>query len=98
VSGFLTGMLIGQTAFASYAVPPENTGSGVIEYVNYANRTITVNGHIYMVSSKANYVSQAVRNMGGLQAGMKVQFIANGPVSNPTSQITSVVVLPSTPR
>jgi len=94
--GLLMGMALCPAAFASYAVPPENISSGVVQAVNYASHTVTVNGHIYKISPKAAYVSDAVKNIGGLQAGIKIQFIANGPVVNPASQITTIVVLPPT--
>lgn len=81
-------------AFASYAVPPENISSGVVQDIDYASNTVTVNGHVYKISPKAAYVSDSVSNIGGLQIGMKIQFIANGPVTNRTSQITNIVVLP----
>ncbi len=96
--GLLMGMALCPAAFASYMVPPENISNGVVQAVNYANQTITVNGHIYKISPKAAYASEAVKNIGGLQAGMKIQFIANGPVANPASQITNIVILPPTPQ
>jgi len=98
VAGLFMGMLICPVAFASYAIPPENISSGVVEDINYAANTVTVNGHIYKISPKAAYVSEAVNNIGGLQIGMKIQFIENGPVADRTSQITNIVVLPPAPK
>ena len=89
-------IFLSPAAFASYAVPPQNMVSGVVQEVNYASNTVTVGGHVYKISPKATYVSEGVKNIGGLQTGMKMQFIANGPVANPTSQITNIVVLPPT--
>jgi hypothetical protein len=83
-------------AFASYAVPPDNISSGVIQAIDYANNSIIVNGHTYKISPKAAYVSETVSNIGGLQNGMRIQFIENGPVTDAASQITNIVVLPPT--
>jgi len=93
-AGLLMGMCLCPAAFASYAVPAANMGTGVVQAVDYASNTFTVNGHIYKVSPKATYAGETVTNIGGLQTGMKIRFIANGPIANPASQITDVVVLP----
>lgn len=94
LAGLCTAMFLCPAAFASYAVPPENISSGVVQDIDYASNTVTVNGHVYKISAKAAYVSDSVKNIGGLQAGMKIRFIANGPVAKRTSQITNIVVLP----
>ncbi len=87
-------MLLCPPAFASYLVPPGNIGKGVVQSINYATNTVTVNGHVYRVSPKAAYAGNNVKNLGGLQAGMKIQFIADGPVADSHSRITKVMVLP----
>lgn len=94
--GLLMVVFLCPAAFASYAVPAENISSGVVQDVDYTSNTVTVNGHVYKISSKAAYVSDSVSNIGGLQVGMKIRFIANGPITNRTSQITNIVVLPHT--
>jgi hypothetical protein len=86
--------LLCPAAFASYAVPPENMSSGVVQAIDYAGNTVTVNGHVYKIAPKAAYVSDNVKNIGGLQIGMKIRFIANGPITSHNSQITNLVVLP----
>lgn len=96
LASLIMGMVLCPAAFASYAVPPENISSGVVQDVNYASNSVTVNGHIYKISPKAAYVSDTVSNIGGLQNGMKIRFIANGPVTDRTSQIINIVVLPPT--
>lgn len=93
-AGLLMGMCLCPAVFASYAVPPANMGTGVVQAVDYASNTFTVNGHVYRISPKATYAGEAVTTIGGLQAGMKIRFIANGPLANPASQITNLVVLP----
>ena len=93
-SGLLLAVFLCPCAFASYAVPPENMATGVVEAINYVNHSITVNGHVYRISPKATYASDSVKNIGGLQTGMKIQIIANGPVANSKSKITNIVVLP----
>lgn len=87
-------MLLCPPVFASYLVPPAHIGKGVVQSINYASNTITVNGHVYRISPKAAYAGNNVKNIGGLQAGMKIQFIADGPVANSHSRITKVMVLP----
>jgi hypothetical protein len=98
IVGLIMAAMLCPTAFASYAIPPENISSGVVQEINYASNTVTVNGHVYKISPKAAYVSDNVRNIGGLQTGMRIQFIANGPVSKQSSQIINIVVLPPTPQ
>ncbi|HVA55340.1 MAG TPA: hypothetical protein VNI53_06035 [Gammaproteobacteria bacterium] len=95
-AALLTVSFLSPAAFASYAVPSENMVSGVIQDVNYVDNTVKVNGHVYKISPKAAYMSDNVKNIGGLQAGMKIQFIANGPVSDRKSQVTNIVLLPPT--
>ncbi len=94
VATLFTIVILCPAAFASYAVPLENISSGVVEDINYANNTVTINGHVYKISPKAAYVSDQVKNIGGLQKGMKIQIIENGPVADHKSQITNIVVLP----
>ena len=86
-------------ALASYPVPPENMGKGTIQFVNYATRTVTVAGHVYKIAPKASYVGGGgIKTMSGLQSGMKIRFIANGPVAAPASRILNIVVLPPKPN
>lgn len=96
-AGLLAVMFLNPAAYASYAVPPENISSGVVQNVDYASNTVTVNGHVYKISPKATYVSDTSSSIGGLQIGMKIQFIANGPVTRSSSKITNVVILPAKP-
>ncbi|MGA9851430.1 MAG: hypothetical protein WBR15_00630 [Gammaproteobacteria bacterium] len=94
----LAGLCLCHAALASYAVPNEDMGTGIIQSVDYANHTVTVNGQRYKISSKASYVNGVARNIGGLQPGMNIRFIANSPVKNPGSVITNIIVLPPPSR
>lgn len=90
----LLGIGLCQAAFASYAIPDEDIGAGVIQTVNVVTHSVTVAGHVYTLSSKAVYISADGVEVPGLQPGMRIRFIANGPVQNPASRITHIVVLP----
>ncbi|MGB9429817.1 MAG: hypothetical protein WCC11_08080 [Gammaproteobacteria bacterium] len=93
VAGLLMAACLCSGAFASYAVPDENIGTGTIQAVDYVNHTVTVAGHVYRISPKAAY-SDNGKNAGVLQPGVKIQFTSNGPVNNPGSRIVNIVVLP----
>ena len=97
-AGLLATLLVSTPVFASYLVPPANIGRGVVQSINYANNTVTVNGHVYRISPKAAYAGSSVSNLGGLQEGMRIQFIADGPVTSGHSHITSITVLPAPPK
>ncbi len=74
-------------------------GNGTIQFVNYATRTVTVAGHVYKIAPKASYIGAGgVKDIGALQPGMKIRFIANGPVTAPASRILNIVVLPPKPN
>lgn len=94
VSALAASLGFGTAAFASYAIPDADTGSGTVQAVNYAMHTVTVDGHVYKLSPKAVYIGGRSRDLGGLQPGMKVNFIADGPVASPDSRIVNIVVLP----
>lgn len=91
----LAALLVSTPVLASYMVPPANIGTGVVQSIDYARNTVTVNGHVYRISAKAAYSGNNVGNLGGLQQGMRIQFIADGPVASSHSHITSIMVLPA---
>ncbi|MDE2236167.1 MAG: hypothetical protein KGK44_11575 [Gammaproteobacteria bacterium] len=93
--GLLAALLASTPVFASYMVPPANIGRGVVQSIDYAGNTVTVNGHVYRISAKAAYTGSNVNNLGGLQEGMRIQFVADGPVTSSHSHITSITVLPA---
>ncbi len=94
-AGLLMVLLLGQAALAAYAIPESRMGTGTIGTVNYAARTLTVNGHTYPISSKA-FVTGA-KSFENLQTGMRVRYIMNGPVNKTSSVITHIIVLPALP-
>jgi len=55
---------------------------------------VTVAGHVYAISPKAVYISNGGGEVSDLQAGMRIRFIADGPVKDPASKIVNIVVLP----
>lgn len=79
---------------ASYAIPTADTGSGRVQAMDHAAHTLTLSGHVYKLSPKAVYISGSIRGLDGLQPGMMVRFIADGPVANPESRIINIVVQP----
>ncbi|MBU6421313.1 MAG: hypothetical protein KGL98_04850 [Gammaproteobacteria bacterium] len=83
-----------QAAFASYAIPDEDIGTGVIQTVNYATHSVTVAGHVYTLSNKTVYISANGDEVLSLQPGMHIRFIADGPIKSQASKIVNVVVLP----
>lgn len=82
-------------AHASYAIPSANTVQGAITTLNYAARTITLNGHVYPVASKVPVTG--ARQFEGLQQGMRVQIIMSGPAGDQSSVIRHIIVLPAHP-
>lgn len=94
VLSLFLGLCLCQGSYASYAVPDENIGTGVVQSVNYVNHTVTVAGHAYRISSKAVYIGVGVEDLQGLQTGTNIRFIANGPAKKPESSIINIVVLP----
>jgi hypothetical protein len=94
--GLLLGIVLCPAAFASYAIPAEDIGMGVVESVNAVTHKVVVAGQVHMISPSAIYISAGGGQVQGLQPGMRVRFIADGPVKNPTSRIVKVVVLPPT--
>ncbi|MGH8278796.1 MAG: hypothetical protein ACRETQ_04425 [Gammaproteobacteria bacterium] len=92
--GLAAGLGLSNDALATYAVPKADTGSGVVQAVNYAARTITVDGHVYKLSDKAIYIGGGTHDLGGLRPGMTVHFVADGPATGARSHITNIVVLP----
>ncbi|MGH8335730.1 MAG: hypothetical protein ACRETL_02635 [Gammaproteobacteria bacterium] len=94
VAGLFLALCVCQMALASYAIPDENIGNGTIQSVNYVNHTVTVAGHVYSISPKAFYGNSSVKGIEDLQAGMRIQFTANGPVTDSASRVINVIVLP----
>lgn len=92
--GLLLTIGLSQAAFATYAVPDDNIGTGVIQAVNVNAHSVTVAGHEYLLAPKAVYIGNGGVQVRDLQPGMHVRFIADGPVKNPASRIVNVVVLP----
>lgn len=90
----MLGIVLGQAAFASYAIPDANIGNGVVQTVNDVTHSVTVAGHTYRISPKATYIKEGGGEVRGLEPGMRIRFIANGPVKDSASQITQVLVLP----
>lgn len=96
ILGLMLGISLCQEALASYAIPDEDVGTGVVQTVNNVTRSVTIGGHVYQISPKATYISDGGGEMRSLQPGMRVRFIANGPVKDPASRITHIVILPPT--
>ena len=92
--GLLLGLGLCQAAFGSYAIPDEDTGTGVVQSVNVVTHSVVVAGHVHALSPKAVYISAGGGQVQDLQPGMRIRFIADGPVKNPASRIVKVVVLP----
>lgn len=95
--GLLLGAGLCSSALASYAVPDEDIGTGVIQTINVVTHSVVVAGHVYALSPKATYISEG-GEIYSLQPGMRIRFIADGPVKNPASRIVNVVVLPPAPQ
>ena len=94
--GLLLGIVLCPAAFASYAIPDEDIGTGVVQSINVVTHSMVVAGYVHTLSPKAVYISQGGGQVRDLQPGMRIRFIADGPVKNPASRIVKVVVLPPT--
>lgn len=81
-------LLVLQEAIASTFIPIKK---GAITSIDVLKHTITVDKHVYRVSSKAVY--QGAQGFGVLVPGMKIEyFLDNTPAGN-SSTITRIIVL-----
>ncbi len=94
-AGLLMVLLPEQATLAAYAIPENRMGTGTIGMINYAARTLAVNGHTYPLSPKV-FVTGA-KSFENLQTGMRVRYIMNGPLNRASSVITKIIVLPALP-